>query len=456
MIGTYSNHYYRKTPSASCACLPTSLPRPSGRLLVPVSSSLSLETTRRIAAIMGEPRLTQGDPWFSDFHYATQVSLYLLKPVGIWPLKFENTALGQIAHISTIFLATFLQLFMIIPWIIYIFTAQCDLYEILRTACPLIFSITVFLRYMLLLFHRDEIKSCIDHIAEDWRNATLAEDREIMLVNAKSGRLFGIVSVSFMFGSGLLYCIMPMVAPPIVSTGNVTLRPLPNPCELLILDSQASPVYETVYVMEFLSCFTLFTVFCGISSLTAKFVTHVCGQCEILKYFFDEIVDGSSRNQGTIDQRISTAVMRHLRILKFVTDVDRIMNEICLAEFLNASCNICLLGYYVIMDWKNEESILQISTYFLAFVSITFNIYIFCHIGEMLVEQCQMIGTRCYMIEWYRLPHNKARSLIFSIIMSNYPIELTAGKMLTMTMSSFSNILKTSMAYFNLLREVSS
>lgn len=79
---------------------------------------------------------------------------------------------------------------------------------------------------------------------------------------------------------------------------------------------QASPVYETVYVMEFLSCFTMFTVFCGICSLTAKFVTHVCGQCEILMCFFDELVDGGNRNQGTIDQRIGTAVIRHLRILR--------------------------------------------------------------------------------------------------------------------------------------------
>lgn len=83
---------------------------------------------------------------------------------------------------------------------------------------------------------------------------------------------------------------------------------------------------------------------------------------------------------------------------------------------------------------------LQIFVYFLAFVSITFNIYIFCHIGEQLVDRCQKIGTMCYMIEWYRLPRDKARNLIFPIIMSNYPVELTAGKMLTMTMSSFSNV----------------
>lgn len=83
---------------------------------------------------------------------------------------------------------------------------------------------------------------------------------------------------------------------------------------------------------------------------------------------------------------------------------------------------------------------LQIFVYFVAFISITFNIYIFCYIGERLVDRYQKVGIKCYMIEWYRLPENKARNLMFPIIMSNYPVELTAGKMVKLTMNSFSNV----------------
>ncbi|XP_050457523.1 uncharacterized protein LOC126854633 [Cataglyphis hispanica] len=392
----------------------------------------------------------------SDFYYAVQISICLLKPIGAWPLRQQATKVEIIVHGLSIAVATFLQFFAVTSWITCMIITKWSFYEILRTACPLIFTITVFLRYLLLLSHQHEIKSCIDRVAEDWRNVTIAEDREIMLANAKSGRFFGIISVAFMFGSGLPYNCMPLVLPPIVTEDNVTIRSFPNPCELIFLDVQVSPVYEITYALVALSCFTAYTVFCGICSLTAKFVTHICGQCEILMYIFDELVDGGERNRGTVDQRISTAMVHHLRILKFVSDVDKILNEICLAEFINASCNICLLGYYVIMDWNNQESMLQIFVYFVAFISITFNIYIFCYIGERIVEQCQKVGIKCYMIEWYRLPRNKARDLIFPIIMSNYPVELTAGKMVKLTMNSFSNILKASMAYLNLLREVSS
>jgi len=43
---------------------------------------------------------------------------------------------------------------------------------------------------------------------------------------------------------------------------------------------------------------------------------HVCGQCEILMYFFEELIDGNKENHDTVDQRISDIVTRHLRILR--------------------------------------------------------------------------------------------------------------------------------------------
>ncbi|KAL6426582.1 hypothetical protein ACFW04_009177 [Cataglyphis niger] len=298
---------------------------------------------------MEEFNFIQNDKRLLDFHYAAQVSFWLLKPIGAWPLEQRPTKMNIIVYSLSIVIAIFFQLFMIIPWIICIITAKWSFYEILRTACPLIFSSTVFLRYLLLLFHRDEIRKCIDHIVEDWLNVAIIEDRKIMLANAKLGRFFGIISVAFMFGSGIPYTCMPLVLPSVVTEDNVTIRSLPNPSELIFLDVQVSPIYEVVYILEILSCCVLYTVFCGTCSLTAKFATHACGQCEVLMYIFEEVIEGGDRNRGTIDQRIKTAVTHHLRILRFVSDVDKILNEICLAEFINASCNICLLGYYVLM-----------------------------------------------------------------------------------------------------------
>lgn len=193
---------------------------------------------------MDEANSVQDDERLLDFYYAAQVSIWLLKPIGAWPLQQRATKLKTFVHGSSIVIVMFLQLFMIVPWIACIITAKMSFYEIVRTACPLIFSITVFLRYLLLLRYRNEIRSCINRVVEDWLNTTMAEDRQIMLANAKSGRFFGIISVAFMFGSGLPYACMPIILPFAVNKDNITIRSLPNPCDLIFLDVQVNLMYD--------------------------------------------------------------------------------------------------------------------------------------------------------------------------------------------------------------------
>ncbi|XP_019883389.1 uncharacterized protein LOC109610070 [Camponotus floridanus] len=381
------------------------------------------------------------ESYISDFYYAIQISLCLLKPIGAWPLDDDKTSRLKVAlHKLSMMIATFLLIFTIVPWIMQIIKEKWSVFLILRTICPLLFMLTVFTSYILLLWHQDEFKFCIDHVADDWRCGIIVEDRNIMLANAKVGRRFGIVSVAFMFSGGMLYGMLPMVLPNMVNANNVTVRLHPSPCEFLVFDSKTSPAYEIVYFLQLLSGCTAYSAFCGICSLMAHFVTHVCGQCDVLMAIFEETVDGGKHNDGSIENRIATAVTRHLHLLRLVSNISNLFTEICLVEFVNASCSICLICYYIVTDLNNNESFIQIFMYLFALASIVFNIFIFCYIGDLLKERCQKVGTACYAIEWYRMSSKKAIDLIIPIMISRYPATLTAGKMMTMTLMTFSDV----------------
>ncbi|XP_032689612.1 uncharacterized protein LOC116852930 [Odontomachus brunneus] len=291
----------------------------------------------------------QNELYISDFCYAVQISVYLLKPIGAWPLMEKDVSLYKIVlHKLSMVITTFLQIFTVVPWIVLIVKEKWDIMLILRTMCPLIFSLTIFARYVLLLWHQDRLKTCVDRVADDWRHTILTQDREIMLVNARLGRIFGIVSVAFMYSCGILYYLLPLILPNMITEDNVTIRFHPSPCEFLVFNSKDSPAYEIVYCIQCLAGFTFYSAFCGICSLMAHFVTHICGQCDVLDSFLEEIVIGGEHNDGSIDDRIANAISRHLRLLKLVSKVSGLFTEICLMEFINASCNICLLGYYII------------------------------------------------------------------------------------------------------------
>nr|XP_012230132.1 PREDICTED: uncharacterized protein LOC105676660 [Linepithema humile] len=333
----------------------------------------------------------------SDFYYAVQISVRLLKPIGAWPLANDETSRFKIiTHKVSMIIALFLFTFTIAPWIADTMKEKWSVFLILRL-CPLFFTMTVFARYILLVWHQEQLRSCIDHVADDWQCVIIPKDREIMLENARMGRTFGTFSVAFMFSCGALYYTLPIVSLNTIDEDNMTVRLHPSPCELIVCDCQASPVYEIAYFLQFLCGYTAYSTFCGICSLIANFVMHVCGQCDVLVSIFEETVDGGEHNNGPIDSRIATA------------------------------------------DLNNNESFVQIFMYVFGLVSIIFNIFMFCYIGDLLKECCQNVGTACYAMEWYRMPPKKAIELIMPIAMSRYPATLTAGKLLSMTLATFSD-----------------
>lgn len=183
--------------------------------------------------------MRQNKLYTSDFRYAVQISIYLLKPIGAWPLiESDISAFKIVLHKLSMVIVTFLQIFIIVPWIALIIKEKWGIVLILRTMCPLIFTVTIFARYVLLLWHQDRLKSCVARVADDWRYTIFSEDREIMLANARLGRTFGIVSVVFMFSCGILYYTLPLALPNIITEDNITIRLHPSPCEFLVFDSQ--------------------------------------------------------------------------------------------------------------------------------------------------------------------------------------------------------------------------
>ncbi|KAG6804461.1 odorant receptor 22c-like [Apis mellifera caucasica] len=154
---------------------------------------------------------------------------------------------------------------------------------------------------------------------------------------------------------------------------------------------------------------------------------------------------------NNVDSRIASIVNQHVRILKFLALTEKALQQVSFVEFLGCMLDICLLGYYVIMEWSSSHLTSAI-TFFILLISLTFNIFIFCYIGELVAEQCKKVGEISYMVDWYRLEGNKKLCFVLIIAMSNSSIKLTAGNMVELCLTTFSDIVKTAVAFLNVLR----
>lgn len=107
-------------------------------------------------------------------------------------------------------------------------------------------------------------------------------------------------------------------------------------------------------------------------------------------------------------------------LFSFVSHIEKITNVVCLVEIGGCTMHMCLLGYYCMLvgthhkihreifticfiyflykltnlsqEW-NQDSKEGIVTYVIILISVTFNIFIFCYIGEILSEQVIVISV---------------------------------------------------------------
>lgn len=75
--------------------------------------------------------------------------------------------------------------------------------------------------------------------------------------------------------------------------------------------------------------------------------------------------------------------------------------------------------------------------------------FMYACIGENVSSTIETITQSIYEGNWQTLPKNMAKDVIFLMTLSNTTIYLTGGKLFRMKMSTFTQILKTSISYLS-------
>ncbi|KAF7993061.1 hypothetical protein HCN44_005842 [Aphidius gifuensis] len=285
----------------------------------------------------------------------------------------------------------------------------------------------------------------------NWYELTTKNSRGLILImamsncpcsltaeNAGKGRFITIICAAFMYGGGFFYhTIMPFAVGSFVTSDNKTIKPLTYPVYDPLFSAQETPNYQIVFTLQWFAGFVMYSITIGACSLAAVFAFHACGQLKIVISRLDNFVDLNHNIDDVLKKKMADIIERHLRTLRFIVRVEEILNELNLIEFLGCTFNICMLVYYFMS------------------ISFTFNIFIFCYIGEMLTQQGLKVGWAAYNnINWYELSRKNSRGIILIMAISNNPCSLTAGKMTSLSYASFCSVIRSSMAYLNILRTV--
>ncbi|KAL6426577.1 hypothetical protein ACFW04_009174 [Cataglyphis niger] len=389
-----------------------------------------------------------------DIMYITQLTRQVLSLLGIWPSFNRKKTIGEKIRKFLLISGSYILLYcVLIPGLLFWLIEKRTRVRV--QTIPLIFyGFMATGKYSILVLSEGRIRRCLKHMEEDWRILFSIETRDSMIESAKIGRRLVTLCAAFMYGSGLSFrSILPFAKGKIVTAQNVTIKPLPCPAYLFSFDIQVSPIYETVFAIQFLSGIVTYSITIGMCGLAAVFVMHACGQLKILVDLMRNLVEVQREETQELDRKLGEIVEHQIRIRNFLQMVEHTMQQACLIELVGCTIIVCLLGYFIIKEWENSNSIAMCS-YFITLTSLMINMFMFCYTGEQLSVQAERVASTSCELEWYRLPDRKARGIVLVMIMSNLPTKVTAGKIMELSFKTYGDVVKTAVTYFNMLLNV--
>ncbi|XP_032669714.1 odorant receptor 82a-like [Odontomachus brunneus] len=400
-------------------------------------------------------RVSKDDNFENVNNYSLQINRWFLEPIGAWPQMNTLSTIKRITVLIQIFICSMIVAINAVPCMLYVSLEKESFKSKLNVLCPLLHRITGTINYCVLLQRSKDIQDCIRHMEMDWQIVQRINDREVMLQHAKVGRFISGICAAFMQGGAILFALGKAIKTTtfMISNETYTMHPLTCPAYSKIIDTRFSPINEIMLTVQVISAFVASSSTVGICGFAAVFAMHACSQLNVLYTWLNELVDDQDKEPCSVNKKLAIVVEHHLRILSFIARMESIMHKACFAQMMGSTINMCLCGYYIIMNWGSGEfHLTKIISYIISYLSMCFNIFIFCYIGEVLTEQCKHVGEMTYMTNWYKLPHKTALCLILIIARSSSLIKITAGKLFHLSIATFGDVMKTSIVYLNFLR----
>lgn len=241
-----------------------------------------------------------------DINYIMLYTRNALRALGIWPgFDKDKSILNKIIKYMLVTISCLIMISVFLPSFFFWIIVKNPRVRI-QMMIILVYNLLSLFKYMCLLLHQGNIRYCLKHIEEDWKNVGTNE-RNVMLVFAKTSRRMVIIIVTFLYCSGFSFRVLiPLSKKKMVNAYNVTIRPLPSPIYLFSVDTQASPNYELLYAIQCMGGLVTLSLGASACGLLTIFVMHAYGQMDILISLMNDLV---------AEQRLELETQKKLAVL---------------------------------------------------------------------------------------------------------------------------------------------
>ncbi|XP_011705112.1 PREDICTED: odorant receptor 4-like [Wasmannia auropunctata] len=179
---------------------------------------------------------------------------------------------------------------------------------------------------------------------------------------------------------------------------------------------------------------------------------HVAGQINIVRCWLTQLAPSKvdSKND-TIAIAMAKIIQKHKKIIRLSENIESLFTNIALMLFVSNSIMICLSAFQVVMAIGSVNATQQIVKSVFFYIITNLEAYIFCYAGEHVKNKSKEISFAAYDSAWYDMKAENSHVLLFIILRSQKQLTLTAGKMMELSLKTFTSIMNASGSYLSML-----
>nr|QHN69102.1 odorant receptor 16 [Sirex noctilio] len=252
--------------------------------------------------------------------------------------------------------------------------------------------------------------------------------------------------------SSIIYYLKPFIDIMISSNGtfsrkneSLTTYTLPYRINLFFEISELR-TYVLVYLCQAPIVLIVTVGSAGMDCLLVTLTLHICDR-------FSELADAARKINLVNRRAVGSLVSHHVRVMRTAKTLDAAFNVIMLLQLLGFTLILCLAGYNVTLSPAAGRH-----THLLTFLMYTSTMALIlfecCYVGECLITESSNLHDAFYNNKWYDILPTYSRLIILCMTEARRPIRLTAGTFYVFSLSSFSDVLKSAVAYLSLLQKL--
>ncbi|KAJ3656607.1 hypothetical protein Zmor_015672 [Zophobas morio] len=175
----------------------------------------------------------------------------------------------------------------------------------------------------------------------------------------------------------------------------------------------------------------------ALDPLVAGMTYFATCQIKILKDNLQHL--GEKSEAGLIYEQIMHCVSHHNIIIEFVKTIEKIYSSVAFTQFCASVVVICICCFKLSQVSPFSMNFVWMTTFLCTMLA---EIFLFCVYGTTLYEENNTLIQAVYMGKWYEYDLKSQRALIILMERSRRPMIVTAGKILDLSLETFTTILR--------------